>query len=82
MIGNFGNFNGFIRIGEVDVFSGVLCAIESTIFLIVIIIHAFACYKAQTWEEGPAKLLVILLLHQTNLCLKFPNLEKNMQFLI
>lgn len=57
MIGNFGNFNGFIRIGEVDVFSGVLCAIESTLFLIVIIIHAFACYKAQTWEEGPAKLL-------------------------
>ena len=38
MIGNFLGFNGFVRIGEVNAFSAVLCIIESVSFLLVIII--------------------------------------------
>lgn len=57
MIGDFGNFNGFIRTKDVDAFPVALCIIESILFLIIIVIHIFCVYKAHVWEDGPAKIL-------------------------
>ncbi|KAL4499801.1 hypothetical protein ABPG72_015150 [Tetrahymena utriculariae] len=57
MIGDFGNFNGFVRIKDVDAFPKALCVIESIFFFVVIIIHFYCTYKAHKWEDGPAKLL-------------------------